>query len=151
MGVSRALQRLLRIRGLEEEQRRLKLEAALARLRALQQARDQAAEIEKQGRARVIESACSGELADRVAGLVQSDAARARMRMLEPRIASAEIETIDARREFLEKRVERRQAATLIEQATAKEELEQGRRSQGNIDEQFAARIYRQAKEQEQE
>jgi flagellar export protein FliJ len=150
MSVSRALQRLLRIRGLEEEQRRLKLEAALARLRALEQARDQAAEIEKQGRARVVESARSGELADRVAGLVQSDAARARMRMLEPRIASAEIETIDARREFLEKRVERRQAATLIEQATAKEELEQGRRSQGSIDELFAARIHRKAKEQEQ-
>ena len=150
MSVSKALERLLRIRRLEVEQRRLKLEAALARLQVLEHARHEAAEMERQGRARVIESASSGELADRVAGLVQSDAARARMKMLEPRIAAAEIETFDRRREFLEKRVERRQAATLIEQATARDELEQERRIQGTIDDQFATRIHRQAHEQEQ-
>jgi len=150
MSVPRALERLLRIRGIEEEQRRLRLEAATARLQSLEQAREAAAQRERQGRARITESAVSGELADRVAGLVETDTARARARILEPRVAAAETETIERRREFLEKRVERRQAATLMEEAAARDELESGRRSQRGIDEWFGARVYREADAEEQ-
>ena len=145
MSVPKALERLLRIRGIEEEQRRLRLEATVARLQSLGQDRVAAAQMEREGRARLTAGAVSGELADRVAGAVEADTARARARMLEPRIAAAEIETIERRREFLEKRVEQRQAATLIEQAAARDELESGRRSQRDIDEWFGARMYRQA------
>jgi hypothetical protein len=141
----KALERLLRIRGLEENQRRLTLESAHARLQSLEQARDAAMKIERRGRAWLAESASSGELADRVAGLVESDAARARVRTLEPRVAAAEIETVRRRCEFLDKRVERRQAATLSEEAAARDLLVSERRSQRNIDEWFLERMHRQA------
>jgi len=150
MRVPRALERLLRIRGLEEEQRRIKLEASVASLQKLEQARKAAAKMEREGRARVAESAVSGDVADRVAGMVETDTARARARILEPRIAAAEMESVERRREFLEKRVERRQAATLIEEAAAREELEAERRSQREIDDWFGTRTHRQADGEEQ-
>jgi len=149
MSVPKALERLLRIRGLEEEQRRLRLEAAVARLQSFEQAREAAAQMERDGRARLTAGAVSGDLPDRVAGAVETDTARVRARMLEPRIAAAEIETIERRRDFLEKRVEHRQAATLIEQAAARDEFESERRSQRDIDEWFGTRMYRQADDAE--
>ena len=142
MGVAKALERLLRIRGLEEEQRRLTLDAAQARLQSLERARDAAVEMGRRARSWIAER--PGELVDRVAGRVEADAARAHVRVLEPRIAAAEIETVQRRREFLDKRVERRQAATLAEEAAARNELEMERRSQRNTDEWFLGRMRRQ-------
>lgn len=145
MSGPKVLERLLRIFGLEEEQRQLKLEAALGALQSLEQARDAAVELEKRGRARAAESGASTELADRVAGLVEQDIARARVRILKPRVAAAEIEMLQRRREFLDKRVERRQAATLVEEAAARDEMESERRSQRNMDEWFGVKMYRDA------
>jgi hypothetical protein len=150
MSVPKALQRLLRIRGLEEEQRRLELEAAIAGLQSLEQAREAAAQMHREARAHIAESAISGELVDRVAGLVETDTARAWERLLEPRIEAAEMETTQRRREFLQKRIERRQAATLIEEAAARDDVELERRSRQSIDEWFGTRLHRQADSEEQ-
>ena len=103
MSVSKSIERLARIRGLEEEERRLKLEEAAARLQSLKHARTEAIEKERLGRAGIAASAATGELNDRVAGLVESDIARTRTRMLNSRIAVAENETAARLREFLEK------------------------------------------------
>jgi hypothetical protein len=149
MSVAKTLQRLFHIRRLEEDQRRGTLEAAVAKLNLLVHAREQAAEMEIEGRAHMVEGAASGELVDRVAGLVQTDVARRRRQMLVPRIASAEAHAADCRREFLEKRVQRKQTEALIEEATARHELESERRSQRNLDDWFGARMHRQTNDEE--
>jgi len=140
MSVSKALERLLRIRGMEEEQRRVALDAAMAELRTLERARAAAGARERQGRAWVGASVESGEIVDRQAGLVETEAARKRVRLLAPRVARAAVETMRRREEFLEKRVERRQAATMIEAAEARDKIESNRRGQRAVDDWYGAR-----------
>ena len=140
MSVSKALARLLQVRALEEEQRRASLESALGELAELKRAREAAGETERQGRALVGASAGSGNIVDRRAGLVEMEAARRRARRLAPRIADSQLEAGRRRQEFLDKRVERRQAGTLIEKAEAREEMETDRRNQRAIDDWFGAR-----------
>jgi flagellar export protein FliJ len=141
------LDRLLRIRALEEEQRRASLETALEDLDALKQARAAAGKRERQARARVGASAVSGDVLDRHAGVVEMAAARRRTILLAPRIAACEAEAERRREEFLEKRVERRQVGTLIEEAEAREERESGRRSQRAVDDWYAAQRHEQTED----
>src|SRR5579864_1821440 len=145
MSAPKAIERLLRIRAREEEQRRASLESALGELDALKRARDSARQSERQARAGVGASAASGEIVDRQAALVQMESARRRSRLLEPRIAASELETTRLRQELLAKRLERRQAGTLVEEAEAREQIESGRRSQKAVDDWYGARKHRQA------
>jgi aspartokinase len=145
VAVSRALRRLLRVRGLEEEQSRLALEASLAELRRMEHALEAAAERDRRGRALVGASARTAEVADRLAGLAESKSAARRAAALAPRIAAGETEVADLRDEFLTRRVERRQADTLIEEAEALEALEAARRGQQALDDWHAARRFREA------
>ncbi len=140
MGVSKALRRLLQIRGIEEEQRRLSLETALGELESLTLARQAAGERERQGHALMATGAKSGDIADRQAGLVEADAARRRALVLVPRIVATEFETRERRQEFLDKRVERRQAETLLEETEAADALESERRNQSAIDDLYGVR-----------
>ena len=64
--------------------------------------------------------------------------------MLAPRVAAAEMENIQLRALLLEKRVERRQAETLIEETEARDAVEENRRSQQAIDDWFGTRQSRQ-------
>jgi hypothetical protein len=74
MAVSKGLRRLLRIRDLEEEQKRIALEAAMGELHTLENALEAASARNRRGRGLVDASARSGELIDRQAGLVESQA-----------------------------------------------------------------------------
>jgi len=143
MSVSKALERLLRIREVEEEQHRVSLESALGELHTLERACEAAHESERQGRAWVGASVESGEIADRQAGLVEAEAARKRARVLQPRIAKSEMEAALRRAEFLDKRLERRQAATLIEATEVRDKIESDRRGQRDIDDWFGAQRHR--------
>ncbi len=147
MGVSKALDRLLGIRELEEEQHRLALESALGELRDLERARDAAGAREREGRELVRGSAKSGELADREAGLVETATARRQAWVLAPRIAASQAESIRLRQEFLAKRVQRRQAETLIEEAAARDAGELNRRSQQNLDDWYGSHKHRERTE----
>ncbi len=138
-----ALQRLLRIRDLEEEQRRLALESALGELNLLNDAREAARARERKGRELVGESVRSGRGADRQAGLVQSQFAQRLATSLEPRVANAEQEATRLRQEVLEKRVECRQAETLIDESEARASIETGRRDQRVLDDWYGARKFR--------
>ncbi|HEV2445345.1 MAG TPA: hypothetical protein VGS58_05465 [Candidatus Sulfopaludibacter sp.] len=142
--MSKALERLRRLRTMEEEQRSAALESALGELHALERARDAAGRSERQGRERVALSATSGDSVDRLAGLVEIECARRRARQLALRIIAAEQETGRRRKELLDKRVELRQVGTLIEKAEAREEIESGRRSQRTVDDWYGARRQRQ-------
>lgn len=149
MAVSNALRQLLRIRELEEEQSRLALESALGELRRLEQALEASAQWDRRGRGLVEASARSGRLTDRLAGLEESRAAARLKAALTPRIALGEEEVSELRQEFLAKRVERRQAETLIEETEAREAIEADRRNQQSIDDWYRSRLHRQAAQAE--
>ena len=149
MAVSVALRRLLRIRDLEEEQCRLALESTLGELNRLQDAMRTTVERERRGRRLIEASAHTGELPDRLAGIEEAHAADRLFAVLAPRIAAKEEEVMARRREFLVKRVERRQAETLIEESVAEEALEDGRRGQQALDNWYGSRQYRKEGETE--
>jgi len=143
MAASKALRRLLRIRDLEEEQCRVALESALGERNRLQEAMRATVERERQGRRLIEASARTGELPDRLAGIEETYAADRAFAVLGPRIAAKEEEVMARRQEFLAKRVERRQAETLIEEAEAEEALEAERRGQQALDNWYGSRQYR--------
>jgi|SRR5580692_6992564 hypothetical protein len=143
MPVSRPLRRLLRVLHLEEEETRRRLESALGDLRRLENSLEAASMRDRGGRRMVNLSAQSGELADRIAGMEESLAAARRTAALKPWIRDAEQE-VSARREvFLSKRVERRQAETLVDEAQAHDTLEDARRTQRSLDEWHLNRLHR--------
>jgi flagellar biosynthesis chaperone FliJ len=144
MAASRALRRLLRIRDLEEEQSRLALESSLGELSRLQEALRATVDRERQGRRLIESSARTGELPDRLAGLEEAHAVDRLFAVLAPRIAAKEEEVAMRRREYLLKRMERRQSETLIENAEAEEAVEAARRGQQVLDDWYSARQYRQ-------
>ncbi len=143
MPVSRALRRLLRIREIEEEQCRMRLESATGELHRLQAALEATSERDRRGRQLVAASAHSGELPDRLAGMEETRTAARFAEFLLPRIAEKEEQVALLRQEFLAKRVEHRQAETLIEETEAKDAIEAGRRSQQMLDDWYNARKLR--------
>jgi hypothetical protein len=147
MAVSRGLRRLLGIRNIEEEQSRLALESALAELNRLERALAAAAERDLRGRRLVETSARTGELADRLAGLEEGRTASRHAAALAPRIAEAELDVAELRQEFLARRVERRQAETLIQEAEAQDVIEAGRHGQQALDDWYGNRLHREETE----
>lgn len=143
MAVSRALRRLLRIRDLEEEQCRLALESAVAELHRLEDALAATADRKRRGRSLVHTGVETNQLPDRLAGIEESRAADRLVAVLNPRIEAMEAEVAARRQAFLMKRVERRQAETLIEETEAREAIEVDRRTQQSLDDWFSSRRYR--------
>ena len=141
MAVSRAMRRLLQVRELEEEQSKTALESALGDLKRLQAALAGTRERDRGGRKLVAASAGSDEVVDRLAGLEEIRAARRHAVALNPRIAQTEKAVTARREELLGKRVERRQAETLIGETMAADEREAGRRMQRDLDDWFLSRL----------
>jgi restriction endonuclease Mrr len=142
MAVSRVLRRLLRVLTLEEEQSRLSLESALGWLRQLEHALTATADKDRRGRGLVVASAQTGELSDRLAGLEETHSAKRRIVVLASRIAQAEAEVDRQRQAFLAKRVECRQAETLIRESEAKEAITADRRAQQSLDDWYLNRLH---------
>ena len=142
MAVAKALRRLLRILDMEEDQCRLALESALAELRQLERSLTATADRARSGRQLVLASAQSGELPDRLAGLEEIRAAKRRSVALVLRIDDAELEVAALRQAFLAKRVERRQAETLIQETEARDAVVAGRRGQQALDDWYLNRLH---------
>lgn len=143
MPVSRSLRRLLHIRTLQEQQSRMELESALGELRQLEHALASAASRATRGRALIGSSANTGELADRLAGLEEARAASRHTASLQPRIEDAREDASELRRHFLDRRVERRQAETLVSEAEARDAIDVDRRTQQALDDAFGSRRMR--------
>lgn len=141
MPVSRAMRRLLRVRELEEEQGRLALESALGELNRLKNALAAAAGRDRKGRHLVASSVVSGELPDRLAGLEESRSAARLRDALSVRTKAAELDAAAVREDFLLRKVERRQAQSLIEHIEARDAVEAGRRDQQALDEWHRSRL----------
>jgi flagellar biosynthesis chaperone FliJ len=140
MPVSRALQRLLRVLELEEEQCQAALETATAEFRRLERAFEAAGAQERGGRRLIAASVLRDAVEDRLAGIEETCIALRSRQVLAPRIANAEADVADLREEYLSKRVERRQAETLVEEAQKQAELENNRRGQMSLDEWYLNR-----------
>lgn len=140
MAVPRSLRRLLRVLEIEEEQRRAELEAGLGELGRFNRALHATANRDRGGRALVASSAFSGDVQDRLAGLEETRTAQRVEAALKPRTAAAERQAAALRQEFLAKRMERRQAQALVEEAEAREAAEAEKRSQRMLDDRFLSR-----------
>jgi hypothetical protein len=140
MAVSRAMRRLLQVLEIQEEKCRAAMESARAELKRLEQALTWSVERARGGRRLVAASAVTGEIADRIAGIEETHVAKRIAIALAPRIAESESAVNLRQREFLGKRVERRQAETLIEEAEALERIAAGRRAQRDLDDWFLSR-----------
>ena len=149
MAVSRAMRRLLRVRELEEEQRRLALESAAAELGKLNSMIQFTHEQARRGRQLITQSAVLGEVHDRLVGIEEIRTSERYQQVLVPRIAEQEKIVAERREEYMEKRLERRQAETLIEEAKKVEELENSRRAQMALDDWFSNKLYREGAQQE--
>jgi flagellar export protein FliJ len=137
-----SLARLLHLRTLEEEQRRAALDAATAALHRLRAALQATHARERRGRESIAHSSQSGSPADRIAGLVESGAARRAAAVLRQHIAAVEQQAAELRRSYLEKRTERRQVETLLREAEARQSLDVSRREQQSLDNLFGAKRY---------
>ena len=142
MAVSRALRRLLRVLEVEEQQNRLALESAQGALARLEHTLTIAKLRERSGRHLVVTSAKSGELADRLAGIAEIAAAQRRAKVLDPKIANVQADVSTLREAFLSKRVERRQAETLITETETKDAVVSGRRNQQSLDDWYLNRFH---------
>jgi flagellar biosynthesis chaperone FliJ len=143
MTVSRALRRLLEIRGLEEEQSRVALESALGEMNRLKQALAETGERDRRGRRLVETSVRTGQLLDRIAGLEEERAASRQAVDLAPQVDALEERVTVGRETFLAKRVERRQAETLVGETEALDAAKAGRRGQQALDEWYRSRLQR--------
>lgn len=141
MAVSRALRRLLRVLNMEEDQHRMALESATLVLRQLERLQAATTGQARSGRQLIVSSAHSGELPDRLAGLEEAHSAERRSTALAPRIADAASEVDARRQEFLAKRVECRQAETLISEAEARDSIIATRRTQRGLDDWYLNRL----------
>jgi|SRR5208337_1627221 len=140
MAVSRAMRRLLQVLEIQEGECRRAMESARAELKLLERALTRNVERERGGRRLVAASAATGEIADRIAGIEETRVAKRIASALAPRIAESESTVNLRQREFLVKRIERRQTETLIEEAEALERVEAGRRAQRDLDDWFLSR-----------
>ena len=140
MAVSRAMRRLLQVLEIQEEACRAAMELARAELSRLEQAFTRSVERERGGRRLVAASAVTDEITDRIAGIEEARTAKRMAMALTPRIADAELAAHAREREFLGKRIERRQTETLIEEAEALDKTKARRRAQRDLDAWFLSR-----------
>jgi hypothetical protein len=144
MAVSRPLRRLLRVLHAQEEQSRAALEAALAEFERLERAQTAAQERERGGRQLVAASALSADrleqIIGRLAGIEESLAAARVGAVLTTRAAAARDHVTECREEFLARRIDRRQAESLVHKAEAADAVEATRRGQQSLDDWYLNR-----------
>ena len=141
MGSARTIERILRIRRMQEDQSQRALDLALAELAQLELALSAARRNERAGRRLVAASAKSGEIADRIAGMEESRSASRRAGSLALRIRAAEDRAASLRQDYLSMRISRLQAETLAEQERAREAATGLRRSQQALDDWYLNRM----------
>jgi hypothetical protein len=120
---------------MEEEMRRRGLESAQGELTQLETALKGAGQKERKGRQLVNAGVLSEVLPDRLAGLEEVHAGIRLGSFLQQHIEAATLQVNERREEYLAKRLERRQAETLIEAAEATDKVDANRKSQQALDE----------------
>jgi hypothetical protein len=135
VAVSKAIRRLLHLLNMEEEMRRRGLESARGKLVQLETALKAAGQQERRGRQLFNSGVQSEVLPDRLAGLEEVHAGIRLGSLLQLHIELAALQVNERREEYFAKRLERRQAETLVEAAEATYKSEVNRKSQQALDE----------------
>ena len=125
---------------MEEELRQRELESAQGELTQLESALMAAGQQERRGRQLVNSGVLSEDLPNRLAGLEEVHAGIRLGSFLQQRIELATLQVFERREEYLAKRLERRQAETLVEAAEAMDKVEVNRKSQQALDEWYLTR-----------
>jgi flagellar biosynthesis chaperone FliJ len=141
MPVSAALQRLLRVLDQEEELQRRELESAQGEMAKLELAKRVAGERQQKGRRLIASGVQSNDLCDRLTGMEEMLAGRHCGSVLQQRIHQSTLVIDELRTALLNKRVERKQAETLIEAAQAREAAAADRRMQQSLDDWYLTRL----------
>jgi len=142
MAKVRALRRLWRVLEIQEEQAKTALESAVAELRLLERRVDATTERIRSGRQLVVVSVQCGDMADRWAGLLEVRTGIEHFTFLRPYFVEANSVVSARREEYLAKRVDRRQAEILIEEAEKREAVLLGRNNQQGLDEWYLNRLH---------
>jgi flagellar biosynthesis chaperone FliJ len=132
--VSKSVRQLLRVLDLEEELSRREFGSAQAELAQFEAALRAAGEREREGRSMFTTGVQEGNLRARLAGQAEVDAASYHGATLREHIRISAPVVDELRTAFLEKRVERKQAETLVKAAEARESIEEDRRTQQSLD-----------------
>jgi flagellar biosynthesis chaperone FliJ len=142
MARSRILERVLRIRHLEEEQHRQAVASAMSELRILETALSASATRQRQGRIQVAEGVAADDLVGRHAGLIESRNATRQSAVLARWAAVSTARAEIVRSQWIGKRVERKQAETLVHAAASQSVVEEVRRGQQTADQWYLVRRY---------
>lgn len=143
MLIKRTLNRLLRLRELEEEQSRLELELAVAERNRAQQEIALAARRQALGRSNFAAGIVEQNRLARAAGLFEAEEAHRQRLRLHPQLEAADAAVARQQAEFLLRRTGRRQVETLVENEHDKAEIEAGRRAQQMLDDWYGRRTAR--------
>jgi flagellar biosynthesis chaperone FliJ len=133
----------VRVRELEEEQSMAALEAALNEVRRLEAALETVERRARTGRELIRRAAETGEILDRVIGLAELQGAYQAVESLQDDLEEARARVSAAQEDFLARRVEHRQAKTLVEDALMRARVVQERRNQQETDDWHRARSLR--------
>jgi hypothetical protein len=132
---------MLRVLELEEEQQRIALESARGELARIEQSQEAAKQREQRGRRLIAAGIQTGEIRDRLAGATERNAGARHAAALESKVADQKTEVSAQHERFLTKRVERRQAETLIRGAESEHARVAERRIQQSLDESHLNRV----------
>jgi flagellar export protein FliJ len=130
MAVRRVLTRLLRLRELEEEQSRIKLESAVGDRDRVHEDLARAAECLIQGRQSFTAGIVNRDALGRTGAVLETEQARKQRLRILPRLQAAEAEVMRQREEYLLRRTGRRQVETLVENEKGMAMVEAARRAQ---------------------
>jgi len=140
MANRRVLERLWRLRGLEEEQSRMALEACVAERNRAEETLADAGRSVARSRGEFVARLGDANTAARAGALLELERNRRYREALRPRLASAEAEVLAGREEFLLRRTGRRQVETLLEQEQQQKAQETARRAQQMLDDWYGRR-----------
>jgi len=136
----KVLDRLLRLREMEEEQSRHELEAAVGDRNRVAAELKNAIDRQAMGRRSLVSGIEERDCFGRTSAVIEMERAR-RMRMrVEPRLEAAEVEVKRQREEFLLRRAAREQVETLVDQERAATLEKTGRRAQQMLDDWYGRR-----------
>lgn len=134
MSTPHSLHRLHELRQAEEEQRKALLQAALGELHGLKSAMKSAFGRLMQGRSLLKQSLLSGDMAARLSANEEIAGSRRLVNAFSSRIHGAGAVVEKLRDDLLAKRLERRQAGTLLASIIEQQELQERRRAQVALD-----------------
>jgi len=140
MAKRNVLERLWRLRELEEEQSRLELEAQVGERNHIAQQLAEAIAGAARSRGEFVARLGDSDTAGRTGALVELEQGRRRQTAIRPQLDNAEAAVELRREEFLARRTTRRQVETLLDREREAARVEAARRAQQMLDDWYGRR-----------